>query len=196
VNGHLFWGFGVSLNYLNIIGGVMSNWQSFIIDHLLPELKDDDNWFNYFHSVINDDYSPIGIHLAIFNEPYLKYILNGQKTVESRFAINKIAPYKQISKGDILLLKKSSGPIMGICKVKEVWFYNLNPELIRNIRNEFTESLCAQDPFFWEQRVNASFATLLQISDVKEINPTPYQKSDRRGWVVLKSTINSPSLFA
>lgn len=33
------------------------------------------------------------IHLGIFNEPCLSYMLDRKKTIESRFSKNKIAPY-------------------------------------------------------------------------------------------------------
>ena len=33
------------------------------------------------------------VHVAIVNEPFLGYIKNGKKTIESRFTKNKIAPY-------------------------------------------------------------------------------------------------------
>ena len=58
------------------------------------------------------------LHLGIFSEPYLTYMLEGNKTIESRFSKNKIAPYKKISKEDIVLLKKSSGKIVGYFTIK------------------------------------------------------------------------------
>ena len=33
------------------------------------------------------------LHLGIFSEPYLTFILNGEKTIESRFSKNKILLY-------------------------------------------------------------------------------------------------------
>ncbi|MCI9434957.1 MAG: hypothetical protein HFI86_06785 [Bacilli bacterium] len=38
------------------------------------------------------------IHLGIFSEPYLTYMLEGKKTIESRFSKNKIVPYNKIQK--------------------------------------------------------------------------------------------------
>lgn len=45
------------------------------------------------------------IHLGIFSEPYLTYMLEGKKTIESRFSKNKIIPYNQITKDDIVIVK-------------------------------------------------------------------------------------------
>ena len=47
------------------------------------------------------------IHLAVVNEPYLQFILQGKKTIESRFAMHRAAPYRQISPGDIVLMKSA-----------------------------------------------------------------------------------------
>lgn len=43
-----------------------------------------------------DKIKSTNIHLGIFSEPYLTYMLEGKKTVESRLSKNKIAPYNQI----------------------------------------------------------------------------------------------------
>jgi len=64
-----------------------------------------------------------GIHLAVLVEPYLSLILDGKKTIESRFSINRHAPFEQVQRGDVLILKRSSGPIEGLCTVSDAWFY-------------------------------------------------------------------------
>src|SRR6266540_3860586 len=45
------------------------------------------------------------VHLAVMVEPYLSYILQGRKSIESRFSKNAIAPYLQIGPDDLVLLK-------------------------------------------------------------------------------------------
>ena len=66
------------------------------------------------------------LHLGIFTEPYLTYMLEGKKTIESRFSKNKILPYNQISKDDIVIVKKSSGNVVAYFTIKDVLFFNLN----------------------------------------------------------------------
>jgi hypothetical protein len=163
-----------------------------IIGSIVNSLRGDLFWEPYLSKAISTDLSPVGIHLAIFNEPYLTYILENKKTVESRFGIKRCAPFGKVSIGDILLLKRSSGPIVGICKVTDVWFYYLTPNSWKYIRKEFTDRLCAQDPVFWEKRESASFATLMCISMVRNIQDTQFQKTDRRGWVILRSPLYNP----
>lgn len=138
--------------------------------------------------------TPYGIHLAIFVEPYLQYVLDGKKTVESRFSINHCAPHNRVFSGDVLLLKKSGGPIVGMCEVSNVWFYNLDKNSWSEIRREFTQALCAQDPEFWSKRKLASFATLMKIKKPVKTKPVYLDKRDRRGWVVLKQRTSQSSL--
>ena len=52
------------------------------------------------------------LHLGVFSEPYLTYMLDDIKTIESRFSKNKILPYNQISKDDIVIVKK-----LDLCQV-------------------------------------------------------------------------------
>ena len=132
-----------------------------------------------------------GLHLVVFVEPYLAYLLEGKKTVESRFARRRCPPYGYVHTGDILLLKRSGGPIAGLCEVAEVWFYRLDPASWKTIRTEFTQALCAQDPGFWQARQAASFATLMRITAVRALPPIECRKRDRRGWVVLRRNAGS-----
>ena len=152
---------------------------------LLPLFTGDEFWEQYLKKQHKGKFK-VRIHLAIFVEPYLQFILNGTKTIESRFSINRCPPYKTIEDGDIVLLKKSGGPILGICHVSSAWFYKIDEKSWHTIRKEFSEALCAQDPEFWTKRQNASYATLIKINNVRAIAPMEFYKRDRRGWVVIK----------
>lgn len=173
----------------------MHSWRNFLSNEIAPRLTGDQSWWDYLNMALGNDVSPIGIHLAIFVEPYLTYILEGRKTVESRFGVHRTPPYGQAASGDIILLKRSGGPIVGVCRVTDVWYYCLDPVSWNVLRKEFTDALCAHDPDFWKQRERASFATLMRIDFVKPIQPLLFPKNDRRGWVVLRQPMNSESLF-
>lgn len=43
-------------------------------------------------------------HLGVFAEPYLALMINGMKTIESRFSKNRTAPYERIAKDDIVFV--------------------------------------------------------------------------------------------
>ena len=166
---------------------------SFVNDELIPRINKNDYWRITLRDIINNDKFN-GIHLAILNEPYLQYILDGKKTIESRFSINKIAPYRRVKEGDIILLKKTSGPIIGLCEVDSVWYYQLDISKLNEIKNVFGKLICAQGKTFWSERKKKSFASLMRIKNVIKISPLSFKKKDRRGWVVLKSALFEWSL--
>lgn len=158
-----------------------------VITDVLSAVAGDEYWESRLERLVTDGWSHLGFHLAIFIEPYLQYVLEGRKTVESRFSTYRTAPYGNVSREDVLLLKASGGPIVGICQVADVWFYLLDPTSWQAIRADFAQALCAQDPEFWSKREDARFATLMRIHHVRAIAPIRYTKRDRRGWVVLNS---------
>lgn len=137
-----------------------------------------------------------GLHLAVFIEPYLSFIFEGKKTIESRFNMVKQAPFEQVSPGDVLVLKRSGGPVCGICLISNVWFYRLDPDSWREIEG-FAAALCMDKSPFWEKRRASSFATLMRIESAIKIPDIFIDKADPRSWVVLLSSSNveQPSLF-
>ena len=155
----------------------------------------DSYWENRLRSLMREECSSISVHLAVFIEPYLTYILNGQKTIESRFSSRRFAPYQRIRSGDIIFLKQSGGPITGLCEVDDAWFYQLDDNAWNIIKREFATALCAQDPEFWNARKSASYATLIRVFNVISIRPVFIEKRDRRGWVLLQERCIQPSLI-
>lgn len=126
------------------------------------------------------------IHLGIFIEPYLQLIIEGKKTIESRFSINRTAPYCKVAKGDLLLLKRSGGPIVGVCQITQAWSYVLDQDKWDTLKTQYAKALCIHSPAFWEQKRNANYATLMKVQHVRPIEPAiPFIKSDRRGWLAL-----------
>lgn len=60
-------------------------------DSLLEQVESHDFWLSYLSDALQAT-SSVGIHLAIFAEPFLSMVLSGEKTVESRFSRNRCAP--------------------------------------------------------------------------------------------------------
>ena len=129
-----------------------------------------------------------GIHLAVLVEPYLSLILEGKKTIESRFSVNRHAPFEQVEKGDIIILKKSSGPVVGICKVADAWFYRLDPATWPEIES-YAAALCMDDSLFWKEKRGASYASLMRIEGIVRVPSFDIDKLDPRGWVVLHNAV-------
>ena len=173
----------------------MSDWKTEPFEKLCHAVASSDFWHAYLEPLVQSpDQVPFSVHLAVFRQPYLTYMLEGAKTVESRFSLRRRAPYERVGKSDVLLLKASGGPVVGLCRVCHVWFYQLTPGSWKDIRKTFAEQLCAQDPGFWKEREHASFATLMEVEHVFSIAPVSWRKRDRRGWVVLQPRTSQADL--
>ena len=171
-------------------------WQAELLSELRNSVSKDEFWTSSVERTLT---APIGgnaVHLAVFVEPFLQFILSGRKTVESRFSLHLCPPHNRVQKGDIILLKKSGGPVVGISEVASVWFYELDPLSWKAIHEKFSKALCADNTDFWRKRKRAAYATLMRLSRVTRIHPIRCDKRDRRGWVVLASDRqNNANLF-
>lgn len=163
----------------------MDDWQAVFRNGLQSAVKGHAFWESYLESMMQGP-TTSGLHLAILVEPYLKYILEGKKTIESRFSERRVAPYRRVKRDDVILLKRSGGPVVGLCRASDIWYYELDPESWTEIRTGFSKMICVQDPDFWRKRKSAEFATLIRLTNVMRIQPFKYSKRDRRAWVVLK----------
>jgi cytidylate kinase len=159
---------------------------------VVNELLGDPEWSAVARCLAKQSANTPSLHLAVFVEPFLGYILSGKKTVESRFSSVRFPPYGRVSRGDFVLLKASGGPVVGIAEVGAAWFYRLDAESWRTIRRDFAAAICAEDPAFWKSREKAEFATLMYVTRTKRLQPILWPKRDRRGWVVLRGGEPNP----
>jgi ASC-1-like (ASCH) protein len=124
-------------------------------------------------------------HLAILKKPYLDSILNGRKTIESRFYQTKHKWLAQVSSGDKLFLKASSGPVMATAAIAAVkYFDNLTAQQIADLKKQYNQHILG-DNLYWQEKKNARFGILCWLKDVKPIAPRFISKADWRAWVVL-----------
>lgn len=170
-------------------------WKGKLINYIIEQLKDDSQWGNTIEKMLVD--TSVGIHLAIFNEPFLSLIYTKEKKIESRFSINKISPFEKIRKGDVIILKESGGFVNGVFVAGEVKFYQgLNNKVIKQIEQAYGKEICSSyDKNFWTNRAKAKYASLIEVKKVKKISPFKSEKNDRSGWSILREGI-SDDLFA
>ena len=162
-------------------------WKDKLLKKLALDLKNDDEWRIYIEK-LKSDYPEIGIHLAVFSEPILSELLAGNKSVESRFSTNRISPFGRIYSGDVVLVKKSGGPVIAVFVTGSISSHsNLTPTKIASIRNQYSESLgLTVDNSFWKEKENSKYGTLVTIKRFREVSPYFIDKKDRTGWVVLQ----------
>jgi len=151
-------------------------------------------WRDYFRNHKHGDDLRFSLHLGVFNQPYLDFVLCGRKTVESRFSAVRCAPYDRVTKGDVLIVKAASGPVVGLCLIEHVWSYRLDAASWKFVRRSFTQQLCAEDPEFWSSRTHANFATLMRITRPTAVDGIACEKRDRRGWVVISPGVTQAKL--
>lgn len=126
-------------------------------------------------------------HLAIFAGDAADLILQGKKTVESRFSQFKIAPFGMISVGDLVYIKPSGKDMIGQFRVKKVISYdNLDLSDLSNLRREYGRQL-AVGKDYWRKKQSSRYGTLIFIGEVDPFITAPIKinKKDLRGWVVL-----------
>lgn len=131
-------------------------------------------------------------HLAIFGKEAVEQILKGKKLVESRFSQKRIAPYNQVSVGDLIYIKPPGEEIKGQFKAsKVIYFENLDEGDWKLIKETWGDKISIGtkelDDKYFKAHFDAKYGTLIFIDQVEQFitPPIKIQKSDQRGWVVL-----------
>ena len=132
-------------------------------------------------------------HLAIFTTGWINLILDGSKTIESRFSKVRCAPFGKVHAGDIVYMKESGGLVKGMFSVLRVeTFCNLTEARVCSLYRQYRERIFAQTypstagglpvtydpPDKW---LASKYATLIHVRNVTAFaQPFPYHKRDRR----------------
>jgi hypothetical protein len=152
------------------------HWQADVLRRARAMVRGDPAWERAF------DAPATAVHLAVFVEPHLSKLMSGAKTIESRFATVRRAPYEQVRAGNLVLVKRASGPVVGIFRAGRTWFYELDERCRRTIRRDFSASLCVPpEAAFGDERKHARFATLIGVGEITPLPPIDCAKRDRRG---------------
>jgi hypothetical protein len=126
-----------------------------------------------------------GTHLAVMTGHYLDRLLDGTKTIESRFTRNRVAPFERVTDGDVIFFKPSPGPITAAGLAGVVHHLDLGAVPLDQVADRYAAAIAPSDASFWADRAAARYATLVTMLDVVKTVPVPVRKRDRRGWVVL-----------
>jgi hypothetical protein len=124
------------------------------------------------------------IHIAIVDSHTAHLILQGKKHIETRFSINKHIPYGRISEGEIIFIKISGGPIVGVMQAERVCFYaDLNVDDVNDLKSEYNDLIQAKNEY-WKQKRTSRFATFIYLSNIEQTEPFWLNKKDRSGWCI------------
>lgn len=125
------------------------------------------------------------LHLAVLTEPFLGWLLDGTKPIESRFSRVRCAPYGTLAEGDVIAVKQPGGPVTGAFQAGQVSSYQLTPSRVSELRERFAGQIRAHDDEFWRQRADCLYATLVQVRHARALPGLAFPKKDRRGWAQL-----------
>lgn len=134
------------------------------------------------------------LHLAILQQPYLRLIVEGAKTIESRFnKRNRAAPYGRVAVGDLVLLKESGRPITDYFFAAAVNSFRLSEGVIDEVRRQYGAGICAQDEEeFWRQKASSRYCTLVEVGERGTMPELIVAKRDQRGWVTFVRNNDQP----
>lgn len=125
-------------------------------------------------------------HIAILKQPFFDMVISGEKTIESRWSMVKVAPYKKVSVGDRILLKETGKDVTATANVKKVQFYELTPEIVEDIRIKYGKQIKTDKFEDWKSTLQKKYCTLIWLDEVTPVAPIKVKRSNGAGWIVLK----------
>ena len=124
-------------------------------------------------------------HIAILKQPFFDMVMNGTKTIESRWSMKKVAPYSKIKKGDTIYLKQTGKDIVAKTTVGKVKFYELDPNVVEQIRQQYGSEIGTDYFKDWAATLNKRYCTLIWLGNIKKIEPIIPPRSHGAGWIIL-----------
>lgn len=178
-------------NTTNTSNGSTTKWKEKLIKMLENQIFVDAKAAD-FYKVHKINKTQIGIHLAIFTEPFLSLLLKGEKSIESRFSINKVPPFEKVSEGDIVFVKKSGGEVIGYFIAGKASYYSApNEAKLEHIKKNFSKAIgthCVNG--FWESRHHAKHISLIEVKFITKLKPLKIDKRDRTAWSIVRLNPN------
>jgi ASC-1-like (ASCH) protein len=153
-----------------------TDWTAALLDEVRFHTLADKAWQARMHAE--------RFHLVILAHQYLQAILRGTKTVECRFARVRQPPFGKVQSGDVLILKESGGAVHGLCTAGDVWSLTLAEHPLADIRTRFESRLGPVTDQFWKAQRQATYASMIELCNVRQVFPITCHKRDRRPWAI------------
>jgi hypothetical protein len=131
------------------------------------------------------------LHVAILKPNYIRDILAGTKTVESRLTKTNQPPHGRVQPGERLFLKASGGPFMATALAAEVLSWdNLSPAEVRRIEKQHRRTIGGDDAY-WQAKRDSRFATLIRLTAAEPLDVGPaYKVAYMKAWYVLDEALS------
>jgi len=108
-------------------------------------------------------------------------ILDGRKKIESRWGVNKCAPWGKVKVGDRVYFKNSGEPVIVVAKVYKIQeFENLSPKKVREILEKYRGHAGIsisnlEEIIKWARKKR--YCTLIYLKNPKTIKPFNIDKT-------------------
>lgn len=128
----------------------------------------------------------MAVHIAILKPPYIRQILAGFKTVESRLTRTRQAPFGEINTGERIYFKASGGAFAAMAIARDIEsFENPTPDEFTALEENF-RPLVGGDDAYWQSKRTAAYLTFIHLAAVEPIDVGPsYPKSAWKAWHVV-----------
>ena len=123
-------------------------------------------------------------HIAILRQPFFDMVLSGEKTIESRWAMHKVAPYGKIKSGDKILLKETGKDVTAVAVARRVEFFELTPSLVDEIRVQYGKEIGTDKFEDWQATRQKKYCTLIWLKNVRKVEPIKVKRSNGAGWII------------
>lgn len=136
-------------------------------------------------------------HIAVMRKSWglTQKIASGQKTIESRWYMNRSAPWNKISQGDTVYFKDAGAPVILKAAVSDVLqFDHLNPAKVEALLWEYgqRDGFATEDiPHYYELFKDKRYCILVFLKDVQSVAPFSI---DKRGYGTMAAWITVPSI--
>lgn len=136
-------------------------------------------------------------HIAIMRKSWglTQKIATGQKTIESRWYMNRSAPWNNIHIGDTVYFKDSGEPVTLKTTVADVLqFDSLTPAKVRSLLEQYghQDGLADEDiPHYYELFKHKRYCMLIFLKDVQTITPFHI---DKTGYGAMAAWITAPTI--
>lgn len=131
------------------------------------------------------------IHVAVLKANYIRDILAGNKTIESRLTKTNQPPHGSVFSGERLFIKASGGPFMATALADRVQtFTDQTPRDIAKIRKRFGKQIGGDDAY-WQSKQHSRFVTLIDLADIEPLAVGPaYKPAYMKAWYVLDDALS------
>lgn len=122
-------------------------------------------------------------HVAIMKKSWklIPKILDGRKTIESRWGVNKCSPWGKVKVGDKVYFKNSGEPVTVVAEVLEIKeFENLNIKKAREIFEKYggDDGISIDDmDTMVDWAKNKKYCTLIYLTKIKKVIPFEIDKT-------------------